>query len=181
MKIVFFSMFVFIVSLIYDDVIVAQSSEKLSSGEIVGQLRDCHGDGIRKAKIIVPGGKIKRKLKSKNNGEFRITLPEGTYQITVEKYGFKRYIVQDVKVQTNLSAKINLEMEAGYASDDLNDGKQNLKPCPPSNKSVDVRAKQQPFHQRSLVSLTLRGGGFALRHLNRQGVWIREANYSCLF
>jgi len=144
MRIVFFSVIIFTFNIIYANVTLAQSSKNLRTGEIIGQLRDCHGNGIGKAKITVQGENIKRKLKSKNNGEFRLVLPEGTYQITIEKYGFKRSIVQDVKVQTNLSAKINVEMEAGYASSDPNDGKQNLNPCPPSNKSMDVRRNSLP-------------------------------------
>jgi hypothetical protein len=32
---------------------------------------------------------------------------------------------------------------------------------------MDVRAKQQSFYQRSLVTLELRVGGFAPRHLSR--------------
>ena len=117
-------------SVIYVDVVAAQSSKKLPPGELVVQLRDCHSDGVGKAKITVQGENIKRKLKSEKSGELRVNLPEGIYQITIEKYGFKRLIVQDVKVQTSLAAKLDLVMEAGYASDDPNDGKQNLKPCP---------------------------------------------------
>jgi len=35
------------------------------------------------------------------------------------------------------------------------------------NNSMDVRAKQRLSYQRLLVTFSLRGGGFAPRHLNR--------------
>ena len=37
----------------------------------------------------------------------------------------------------------------------------------PSNKSMDVRAKQRLCYQRCLFNFSLRVGGFAPRHLNR--------------
>jgi hypothetical protein len=35
------------------------------------------------------------------------------------------------------------------------------------NKSMDMSAKQRLFYSRSVLNSTLRGGGFAPRHLNR--------------
>ena len=37
----------------------------------------------------------------------------------------------------------------------------------PSNKSMDVRAKQRLCYQRRLLTFSLRVGGFAPRHLKR--------------
>ena len=49
------------------------------------------------------------------------------------------------------------------------------------NNSMDVRAKQRLCLLACLVSLTLRGGGFAPRHLNRSGIVERRRRCSRSF
>jgi hypothetical protein len=82
---------------------------------------------------------VKRKFKSDGAGKFEVCLLAGTYQITVQKYGFKRYIVDDVEVRPNATTTLNLDMEAGYATDDPNAG--NSLPCPPPNKALQLTAR----------------------------------------
>ena len=114
---------------------------KPQHGGIAGRLRDLCEVGIAKAVITAKSGKVRRKLKSDRAGRFEFCLPAGTYQITVEKYGFKRYIVNDLEVKPNAMATVNLDMEAGYASDDPNAEKALLNPCPPPNKALQLTAR----------------------------------------
>ena len=44
----------------------------------------------------------------------------------------------------------------------------------PPNNSMDVRAKQRLSYLACLFSLTLRGGGFAPRHLNRYAAELND-------
>ena len=114
---------------------------KPQHGGVAGRLRDLCEVGIAKAVITAKSGKVKRKFKSDRAGKFEVCLPVGTYQITVEKYGFKRYIVNDVEVKPNATATVNLDMEAGYASNDPNAEKALLKPCPPPNKALQLTSR----------------------------------------
>ena len=116
------------------EVLAQQPCTKPQHGGIAGRLRDLCEEGIAEAAITAKSGRVKRKSKSDKAGNFEFCLPAGTYQIIVEKYGFKRYIVNDVEVKPNAMATVNLHMEAGYASDDPNAEKALLKPCPPPNK-----------------------------------------------
>jgi hypothetical protein len=123
------------------EVLAQQPCVKPQHGGVAGRLRDLCEVGIAKAVITAKSGKVKRKLKSDGAGKFEVCLPAGTYQITVEKYRFKRYIVNDVEVKPNTTATVNLDMEAGYASDDPNAEKALLKPCPPPNKALQLTVR----------------------------------------
>src|SRR2546421_8510718 len=125
----------FIISLsLIVDIRAQQPCAKQQHGRLTGRLRDLCKVGIAKAMITAESGKIKRKFKSDREGRFEACLPTGTYKVTVEKYGFKRYIVNDVQVTSETEATVNLDMEAGYATDDPNAGK--TKPCPPPNNGM---------------------------------------------
>jgi hypothetical protein len=106
--------------------------QSAGEGKILGTLRDgwCK-TGIAQAVVTVTGVKIKRKLKSDSNGTFEILLPVGTYQLTVKKYGFKSYVVNEVKVSEDSDSLVSLDMEYGWVSDDPNAGKPE--PCRPTN------------------------------------------------
>jgi hypothetical protein len=123
------------------EVLAQQPCVKPQHGGVAGRLRDLCEVGIGKAVITAKSGKVKRKFKSNAAGKFEVCLPAGIYQITVEKYGFKRYIVNDVEVRANATTTLNLDMEAGYASDDPNAEKALLKPCPPPNKALQLTAR----------------------------------------
>jgi hypothetical protein len=115
-----------------------QPCTKRNDGRVTGHLRDPWCDsGVAKAAITIKGAKFKRKLKSDLSGNFDICLTPGTYQVTVEKYGFKRYIVNDLKVTSGETSPVKLDMEAGWATSDPNLGKRA--PCvAPPNKSLDA-------------------------------------------
>ena len=112
------------------DVMAQQPCVKPQHGRLAGRLRDLCEAGIAKAVITAKGGKVKRKFKSDGAGRFEVCLPAGTYQIRVERYGFKRYIVNEVQVKPDSVVSVDLDMEAGYASDDPNAEKAWSKPMP---------------------------------------------------
>ena len=115
-----------------------QPCSKSQHGKLTGRLIDLRCDvGVHKAVVTIKGGKVKRKVKSNRDGTFEACLTVGTYQLDIEKYGFKHTVVIDVKVTSDSAANINVRMEEGYASDDPNAYEESLKPCPPPNKSIN--------------------------------------------
>lgn len=101
---------------------------KADEGKVVGHLRDARcQSAIDKATIRVKGEKINRKSKSDSRGKFEVCVQPGRYEVTIEKYGYKRYIVTDLIVTKEANANVDLEMEHGWSSDDPNAGK--LEPC----------------------------------------------------
>ena len=112
-----------------------QPCPKAGEPKINGRLRDVRcKSGIPKAAIVIKGGKLKRKGKSDSAGNFAVCVPVGIYQVTVEKYGYKRYIVNDLNVTAEGNAIVDLEMEHGWATDDPNEGK--TEPCPAAEKAL---------------------------------------------
>ena len=134
----------FVISLALSAGALAQQSRVQPQGRLVGQLRDLCGAGITKAIVKITGARFKRKIKSDREGRFELYLPTGIYEITVEKYGFKRYIVPDVQVRSESEAAVKLDMEAGYASDDPNGQKPSSAPCPPPNNGMHPTADTLP-------------------------------------
>jgi hypothetical protein len=116
----------------------AQPCVTPNEGKVSGHLNEpwCKM-GIAKAAITIKGAKLKRKLKSDAYGNFEFCVPPGNYTVTVEKYGFKRYLVDNLKVTSGETSPVNLDMEAGWATSDPNLGKRA--PCvAPPNKSLDA-------------------------------------------
>ncbi len=101
-----------------------QPCYKVGAGKVSGHLSDIRRkSGIAKATIPVKGDKIIRKVKSDLAGDFEVCIPLGLYQVRVEKYGYKRYIVKELKVTEGNATTVHLEMEHGWASDDPTRGK----------------------------------------------------------
>jgi uncharacterized membrane protein len=107
-----------------------QSAKNIKTGALVGQLRDCYGNVVKSAKIKVKNEEFSRKRKSDKSGLFKFQLPEGIYEITVEKCGFKKVKIQNVNVQENSEKNINVDMQISYATDIMNSCSPYDKPCP---------------------------------------------------
>ena len=108
---------------------------KVDEGKVVGHLRDvkCKSD-IAKAAIRIKGEKIQQESKSDSRGNFVFCVPPGLYEVTVEKYGYKRYVVTNISVTAETVANVDIEMEHGWSSDDPNAGR--LKPCPRASEQA---------------------------------------------
>jgi Carboxypeptidase regulatory-like domain len=118
---------------------------KRNEGRITGALLDARcKTGVAKAAITIRGTKLKRKLKSNTEGNFEISLPPGTYQITIEKYGFKRYIVNDVKVGADTEFPVTVHMNYGWSTDDPNHGKPE--PCRATEQIVGRERRERVSH-----------------------------------
>ena len=87
------------------------SLAKEPTGMILGVLLDVNDARVTNATVKVESGKIRHKLKSNDEGQFEVFLPAGTYQITVEANGFRRFVYSSLKVKPNESEVINIHLE----------------------------------------------------------------------
>ncbi len=104
---------VFVVLCLFSFVLHAQHSHPSSvsqSGKIAGVVLDINDARIADATVIIERAKFKRELRSGDAGEFEIELPAGVYQITVEKHGFNRFVVESLKVKPKVTEMINIHM-----------------------------------------------------------------------
>lgn len=108
-------------------------SERSKTGNFTAQTQDCFGDTIPDAKIIIKNEKFSRKIKSNKDGFFTLQLPNGVYEIVVEKCGFKKLQMTDVSINDGLKQNLNLILEYHLASHESNECNPYNKICKPSN------------------------------------------------
>lgn len=100
---------------------LAAFSQSPSPKQMKAQFRGIIIDGksgrIPKATILVEGANQKWNLISDENGEFKLDLPAGKYQFTIEKPHFKRLIVLDFCVVGGSQVSYEFQMEMGECND----------------------------------------------------------------
>lgn len=92
--------------------------------KFTGVVRDPRDAGIKNAAVTIEGRGLKLKLQTNEDGAFEIELPDGTYQFTIEKYGFMRLIVEDFRIKGATHISYNFNLYYGSPSDrplDYND------------------------------------------------------------
>jgi outer membrane receptor protein involved in Fe transport len=86
------------------------------SGKITGVVTDSSGGAIRGAKVTVesPALMTAKTASSQGDGEFLLDLlPPGTYTVSVESAGFKRFVQKDLSLQAGFTASVQAQMQPG--------------------------------------------------------------------
>ena len=81
------------------------------SGWIVGTVFDLHGASLPDAKITFKGedGKI-HQVSSRDDGKYRIELPEGLYEVTFERSPFTTFRVNDYWLFEKSAMQLDVSM-----------------------------------------------------------------------
>jgi hypothetical protein len=87
-----------------------RSSEPVT-GKLMGLILDANDARVVNATVRITRPKIKREIKSGQEGEFEVEMPAGSYQITVEANGFRRFVYSPFKIKSNVSEMINIHLE----------------------------------------------------------------------
>jgi Carboxypeptidase regulatory-like domain len=66
-----------------------------------GVIVDIKGKRIRGARVNVAGRDVTQEIKPNRFGYFEMTMPAGTYEITVTRQGFARYKLTNLEVTGN--------------------------------------------------------------------------------
>lgn len=101
-------------------VFVSFSFAQTGTTSVGGSVVDTSGAAIAGAKVTISntGQALEREVQTNNAGEYRfLALPPGTYTLTVEKQGFRKFR------QTGLAAGANARILRGVPA-------ARLKPCP---------------------------------------------------
>lgn len=112
-KLIFLS---FILSLL-PATFLQSSSPKPVTAQFRGVIVDSKSGRISKATILVDGTNRKWNLESNEDGEFKLNLPAGKYQFTIDKPHFKRLIVLDFCIVGGSKVSYEFQMEIGECSD----------------------------------------------------------------
>ena len=114
-------------------VFVSFSFAQTGTTSVGGSVVDTSGAAIAGAKVTISntGQALEREVQTNNAGEYRfLALPPGTYTLTVEKQGFRKFR------QTGLAAGANARILRGVPA-------ARLKPCP--DTVVSPGRIQDPF------------------------------------
>jgi len=90
---------------------------------VTGTVADAQGAAIAGAKVtaINQGTKLEYTAQTSDSGVYTIPfLPVGNYVISIEASGFKKLVSNEIKLEVNQTARINLAMQVGGVSETVN-------------------------------------------------------------
>ncbi|MCS7316180.1 MAG: carboxypeptidase regulatory-like domain-containing protein, partial [Bryobacterales bacterium] len=103
-------------------VIAAALPAQVTTGEILGVVRDGTGAAVVEARVTVRSletGHV-RETVTGVDGRFRVPqLPVGTYQVTVERTGFARYVQGPIVLRLNQTADLDVRLEVAGVTETI--------------------------------------------------------------
>lgn len=90
---------------------------------VTGTITDQAGAAVPGAKVtaVNQGTKLEYNAQSSDSGVYTIPfLPVGTYVLTIEANGFKKLVSNEIVLEVNQTARINLSLQVGGVTDTVN-------------------------------------------------------------
>ncbi|MBA4122644.1 MAG: carboxypeptidase regulatory-like domain-containing protein [Acidobacteria bacterium] len=134
--------------------LISVSKAQESSGKIVGTIVDQAGAVVPGAKVTVTnaGTQVSRDTVTDEGGNFQvISVPVGTYQVSVERSGFKKALSEPQKLNINQTLKFDISLEVGSQAEVVE------VTSAPSLVETANPTLGQTVSERSVVSLPLNG------------------------
>ncbi|MEP7340298.1 MAG: carboxypeptidase regulatory-like domain-containing protein [Acidobacteriota bacterium] len=133
-----------------------------TTAPISGNVLDPNGAAISGATVIVKSIATGVEYKATTSGSGAYTVPSlgsGVYNVTIEAAGFKKAVVQDVKMDVGVPATVNVTLEVGAASESVViQGGAELLQTQTANVSTTITGRQiteLPFTSRDALDLVL--------------------------
>jgi carboxypeptidase family protein len=79
-------------------------------GRLKGIVLDVNNARVVNAVVMVQAGDVKRRVLSNDEGRFEISLPPGTYQITVKADGFRQFTSPLLRVVPGKSRAFDIRL-----------------------------------------------------------------------
>jgi hypothetical protein len=125
-----------------------------------GAVTDRTGAAITNAKVTLDnmGQGLKRETSTDRGGEFEfLALPPGTYSLTVELAGFRRFEQKNLQLQVNLPATQNVTLEVGATAETVEVSAQaitlNTTDASLGNAFNENQVKELPLEGRNVPDL----------------------------
>jgi carboxypeptidase family protein len=133
-----------------------------TTAPLSGTIFDGTGAVLSGATVVVKnnGTGAEFRMNTASNGTYTIpSLGAGTYTLTVEAPGFKKAVVQDVKIDAGVPATANITMEIGVASETvIVQGGAEVLQTQSANVATTITGRQiteLPFTSRDALDLVL--------------------------
>src|SRR2546422_3150446 len=100
-------------------------SAQVANGRIIGTVTDPQGAVVPNAKVVATNTgaqttQITRETVTNDEGNYQIlSLPIGTYRVTIERQGFKKLVSEGNKLQINQVLRVDAPLELGTPSESV--------------------------------------------------------------
>lgn len=88
----------------------ALRASSVQTGRMVGMVVDVNGSRIVGATITVEREKFEKVVKSDEEGRFEVEAPSGTYDLTVEQPGFKKFHLPNFRFTSGTCELVNIHL-----------------------------------------------------------------------
>jgi len=139
---------------------VTFSFAQTGTTSVGGTVVDTSGAAIAGAKVTISnnGQALEREVQTNNAGEYRfLALPPGTYTLTVEKQGFRKYEQTALALLVNVAATNNVKLEVGTSTEkvDVSAAVETINTTDASlgNAFSEVQVKELPMESRNVPDL----------------------------
>lgn len=140
--------------------LVSFSSAQTGTTSIRGTVLDKTGAAISGAKVTVTntGQALQREMQTENSGEYRfLGLPPGTYNVTVEKAGFRTFEQRNLQLLVDVPTTSNVTLNVGATveSVDVSGAAETVNTTDASlgNAFSELQVKQLPLESRNVPDL----------------------------
>lgn len=125
-----------------------------------GTVTDKTGAAVGDAKVTITNKDqgLQRETQTDNTGEYHfLALPPGTYTLTIEKAGFRRYELLKLELLVNVAATSNVTLAVGSTSENVDVSAQaetvNTTDASLGNAFSEVQVKELPLESRNVPDL----------------------------
>ena len=98
------------------------AAAQTATAELSGTVSDPTGATVPNAKVTIANAQtgLSREATTGQNGNYLFTiLQPGTYNLSVEAQGFRRTVQNNIELQVNQRAEVNLQLQVGQVTDTL--------------------------------------------------------------
>ena len=138
-----------------------EANEGAAPGTISGTITDVNGAVIPGASVTITNTATNQSFTTASSNDGTYTSPvlsAGSYSVMVNMAGFKRYLVQDVRVGSNRAAYANLSLEVGSVSETVT---VNSSSAFLSTSTSQRQIRQLPTNGRTANNLSVMSPGSA--------------------
>ena len=109
------TIFVTLLALAFTSYVPAGRAHSTAGGErksrIVGVVLDPNGARIASATVRIENADAQREAYTSDEGSFEVELPAGTYRITVEAQGFKKFVLASFRARADRRESLKVSMK----------------------------------------------------------------------
>jgi hypothetical protein len=139
---------------------VSFSFAQMGTTSVRGTALDKTGAAVSGARVTVSNNDqaLERETQTDDSGEYRfLALPPGTYTLTVEKAGFRKFQLANLELSVNVAVTRNVSLEVGTTTENVDVSAQaetvNTTDASLGNAFSELQVKQLPLESRNVPDL----------------------------